>query len=51
MEKKSSSKLLAPFIIAGMTVGFLVSAYKFVFSKSKEEQQLELSQSNEDEQE
>lgn len=31
-----SSKLLAPIVIAGITVGFLASAYKFVFAKPKQ---------------
>lgn len=36
MPKKQLNKLIAPIAIAGITVGFLVSAYKFVFAKSKE---------------
>lgn len=31
-----SSKFLAPIVIAGVTVGFLASAYKFVFAKPKQ---------------
>jgi len=33
MRTQKTNKLLAPIIIAGITVGFLVSAYKFVFKK------------------
>ena len=44
MTSKKPNKLIAPVIIAGITVGFLASAYKFVFAKkekrqAKEEQQ------------
>lgn len=35
MNKKKSNKLLAPIVIAGITVGFLVSAYKFVFQSNE----------------
>lgn len=30
---KKPGRFLAPVVIAGITVGFLASAYKFVFSK------------------
>ena len=32
---KKTNKFLAPIVIAGVTVGFLASAYKFVFAKPK----------------
>ncbi|CAI3161167.1 hypothetical protein MWMV17_MWMV17_03313 [Acinetobacter calcoaceticus] len=32
---KKPGRFLAPIVIAGITVGFLASAYKFVFSKSE----------------
>ena len=35
MSKKAPNKYLAPIIIAGVTVEFFVSAYKFVFAKPK----------------
>lgn len=35
MSKKAPNKYFAPIIIAGITVGFFVSAYKFVFAKPK----------------
>ena len=35
MAKKAPNKYFAPIIIAGITVGFFVSAYKFVFAKPK----------------
>lgn len=41
---KKLNKFLAPIVIAGVTIGFLASAYKYVFAKSettkKEEQNL-----------
>ncbi|WP_151707401.1 hypothetical protein [Acinetobacter sp. TUM15064] len=37
MLKKAPNKYFAPIIIAGITVGFFVSAYKFVFAKPKAE--------------
>lgn len=33
--KKTPNKFLAPVVIAGVTIGFLASAYKFVFAKPK----------------
>ena len=30
---KQPNKFLAPIVIAGITIGFLASAYKFVFAK------------------
>lgn len=35
MSKKAPNKYFAPIIIAGITVGIFVSAYKFVFAKPK----------------
>ena len=32
MTDKKPNKVVAPIIIAGITVGFLASAYKFVFA-------------------
>ena len=34
-QSKKLNKFFAPIIIAGITVGFLASAYKFVFAKNK----------------
>ena len=31
--KKQPNKFLAPIVIAGVTIGFLASAYKFVLAK------------------
>ncbi|BCZ13231.1 hypothetical protein ACT4VK_11405 [Acinetobacter baumannii] len=36
---KKPGRFLAPVVIAGITVGFLASAYKFVFSKSESSEQ------------
>ena len=36
MAKKEPNKFLAPIVIAGITAGFFISAYKFVFAKPKE---------------
>ncbi|WP_130804599.1 hypothetical protein [Acinetobacter ihumii] len=36
--QKQPNRFIAPIVIAGITVGFLVSAYKFVFAKPKPEQ-------------
>lgn len=35
MSKKAPNKYFAPIIIAGITAGFFVNAYKFVFAKPK----------------
>ena len=35
--QKQPNRFIAPIVIAGITVGFLVSAYKFVFAKPKPE--------------
>lgn len=36
MSKKKPINFIAPIVIAGITVGFLASAYKFVFAKPKD---------------
>lgn len=33
------NRFIAPIVIAGITVGFLASAYKFIFAKPKNEQE------------
>nr|WP_165815718.1 hypothetical protein [Acinetobacter sp. AM] len=33
MKNKAPNKIIAPIIIAGITFGFLVSAYKFIFAQ------------------
>lgn len=35
MKKKAPSNLFAPVVIAGITIGFLASAYKFIFAKTQ----------------
>lgn len=35
MINKKPNNFIAPIVIAGITVGFLASAYKFVFAKPK----------------
>lgn len=37
MSKKKPNNLIAPIVIAGITVGFLASAYNFVFAKPKKQ--------------
>lgn len=32
-QNKTPNKFLAPVVIAGVTIGFLASAYKFIFAK------------------
>lgn len=39
MPPKKPNKFIAPVVIAGITVGFLASAYKFVFAKPKKKSQ------------
>lgn len=34
--KKQPNKFLAPIVIAGVTIGFFASAYKFVFAKPEQ---------------
>ena len=35
---QNRKKILAPIIIAGITIGFLASAYRFVFAKKTKSQ-------------
>lgn len=35
MKKKAPSNLFAPVVVAGITIGFLASAYKFIFAKTQ----------------
>ncbi|WP_171407666.1 hypothetical protein [Acinetobacter tianfuensis] len=35
MPKKSPNKFFAPIVIAGITIGFLASAYQFIFAQKK----------------
>ncbi|WP_171255065.1 hypothetical protein [Acinetobacter sp. NCu2D-2] len=35
MSSKKPNKVLAPLVIAGITIGFLGAAYKFIFVDSK----------------
>jgi len=37
MLKKRPNNLIAPIVIAGITAGFFISAYRFVFAKLKTE--------------
>ncbi len=39
MSNREPNKFLAPIVIAGITVGFLMGAYKFIFAKLKVEHQ------------
>ena len=34
MKSKAPNKFFAPVVIAGITIGFFVSAYKFIFAKT-----------------
>lgn len=36
MSKKRPNNLIAPIVIAGITAGFFVSAYRFIFAKPKQ---------------
>lgn len=38
MSKNQPNRFLAPIVIAGVTIGFLASAYKFIFAHSKKNQ-------------
>lgn len=40
-SRKVPNKFLAPVVIAGVTIGFLASAYKFVFGKPHPDQRLQ----------
>ncbi len=35
MSRRPPNKFIAPIVIAGITAGFFISAYKFVFAKPK----------------
>lgn len=36
MARRAPNKVIAPLVIAGITIGFLASAYKFIIAKPKE---------------
>ena len=36
MSKKQPNKFIAPIVIAGITVGFFIRAYKLVFAQPKQ---------------
>jgi len=36
MSKKRPNNFIVPIVIAGITAGFFVSAYRFVFAKPKQ---------------
>ncbi|WP_010115137.1 hypothetical protein [Acinetobacter sp. P8-3-8] len=42
------NKLIAPIVIAGITIGFLASAYKFVFAKPNKQRSKAAQQAQED---
>ena len=42
------NKFIAPIVIAGITIGFLASAYKFVFAKPNKQQNQDIKQEQED---
>jgi hypothetical protein len=44
MAKKEPNKFIAPIVIAGIAAGFFISAYKFVFAKSKQKKPAEPNQ-------
>jgi len=39
MNKRKPNKILAPLVIAGITIGFFTAAYRFIFTESKESEQ------------
>ena len=41
MNTKKPNKVLAPLVIAGITLGFFTAAYRFIFVKSTQEEQSE----------
>ncbi|MGE8539010.1 MAG: hypothetical protein ACN6NI_06980 [Acinetobacter sp.] len=41
MNSKKPNTVLAPLVIAGITIGFFTAAYKFIFAKSKQVKQSE----------
>ena len=48
MSNKQPNKLIAPIVIAGITIGFLASAYKFVFAKPNKQRSKAAQQAQED---
>jgi len=48
MKKKAPSNLFAPVGIAGITIGFLASAYKFIFAKTRNQNQNQPAQTADD---
>ena len=48
MSNKQPNKLIAPIVIAGITIGFLASAYKFVFAKPNKQQDKVIQHDQED---
>jgi hypothetical protein len=52
MSKKAPNKFFAPIVIAGITIGFLASAYQFIFAqKKRKEKQTPVAEQVENEQE
>ncbi|WP_171263488.1 hypothetical protein [Acinetobacter silvestris] len=47
MSAKQPNKFIAPIVIAGITVGFLASAYKFVFSKPQQQEKQQSAETEE----
>ena len=41
MNTKKPNKVLAPLVIAGITLGLFTAAYRFVFVKSRQDEQSE----------
>ncbi|MEE1122582.1 MAG: hypothetical protein UHU06_03395 [Acinetobacter pseudolwoffii] len=41
MNSKKPNKVLAPLVIAGITIGFFTTADRFIFVKSKQDEQSE----------
>jgi len=41
MPKKAPNKFFAPIVIAGITIGFLASAYQFIFAQKKREEKIQ----------
>lgn len=48
MSNKQPNKLIAPIVFAGITIGFLASAYKFVFAKPNKQQDKVIQHEQED---
>ncbi|WP_171263327.1 hypothetical protein [Acinetobacter sp. ANC 4648] len=47
MTQNKPNKFIAPIVIAGITVGFLASAYKFIVSKPKSQDKQQITQTEE----